>query len=196
MSIFSITAIAVDRYIAIKHPLKFRTWRSPAKAAYTCCALWFLFIAMGVFRILQSRDFTLTTCFQKVTTEPFNMALVFVLVGFTVPLIIISYCSGEVLMLLRKKNASDTCEKKAVRKAFNIIMANLVVFVVCFLPVHVGYTVRFITESLNATCHTWEKHQRQHCLYTDLYYSAWQVCTVSLVRSQAKPTVPTGHEEK
>ncbi|XP_053316409.1 G-protein coupled receptor 35-like [Spea bombifrons] len=152
MSIFIITAIAFDRYIAIRHPLKFKHWRSPLKATIVCSVLWSVLTAIGVITVLQSKGYTLSTCFQKVTTEPLNLALVFVVVGFGIPLILLSYFSGHVLIILCSKETSEVSERRTIRKAMNIIISNLVVFVICFLPIHVGYTIRFVTDSLNSSC--------------------------------------------
>ncbi|KAM8953194.1 G-protein coupled receptor 35-like [Pelodytes ibericus] len=156
MSILNITAIALDRYIAIKHPLKFQNWRSPKKAVITCCVLWLLLIVAAVINTLYSKEYILNSCFQKINTEPFAMALVFVVVGFSIPMIIISFCSAQVISTLRTKDFSDPSEKQAMRKARNIIVSNLVVFVVCFFPVHIGYTLRFVTNYLDASCDTRE----------------------------------------
>ncbi|KAM8953195.1 G-protein coupled receptor 35-like [Pelodytes ibericus] len=156
MSIFTITAIAVVRYIAIRYPLKFQHWRSPQKATITCCALWFLVIVIGIVSILQNKDYTLTYCFQKVTDEPSSMALVFVVGGFILPLIIISYCSGQAVWTLRNKDTSDPRENRSIRKGVNIIVSNLIVFVVCFLPIHMSYTVRFVAENGDSSCETLE----------------------------------------
>ncbi|XP_075425479.1 G-protein coupled receptor 35-like [Ascaphus truei] len=156
MSIFTITLIAVDRYFAIRHPLKAKGCRSPLKAIITCCVLWLLCISIGIMRIVQDRDHRFRTCFQKVSTRPFNLALVFVVVGFVTPLTLMSFCSGMVISTLWNKETVGAQEQQSIRKAIHMITANLVVFVICFLPVHVGYTVRFVTESLNVSCHTWE----------------------------------------
>ncbi|XP_071995711.1 G-protein coupled receptor 35-like [Engystomops pustulosus] len=157
MSIFTITAIALDRYLAVKHPMKYKYWISLKKASISCGILWIIFITLGILRNLESRDYTLTTCFQKETTYPFNFSLVFVVVGFVLPLLVISFCSGEVIMTLRVKNTLDIYKQSSVRKAVKIVIANLVCFIICFLPIHVGYTIRFVAENLEVSCDMLEK---------------------------------------
>ncbi|XP_075056637.1 G-protein coupled receptor 35-like [Mixophyes fleayi] len=157
MSIFTITAIAFDRYLAIRHPLKHKGWMSLVKASAMCCILWIIFIIASILRILQSTDHTLYVCFQKDSKEPFNMTLIFVVGGFFLPLILISFCTGKIVMTLCDKEILDTREQYSTKKAVNIVISNFVIFVVCFLPIHVGYTIRFVAESFNASCYTLEQ---------------------------------------
>ncbi|KAM3929887.1 G-protein coupled receptor 35-like [Leptodactylus fuscus] len=156
MSIFTITAIALDRYLAVRHPMKYKSWMSLKKASVTCCIFWIVFLTVGILRSLESKDHTFTVCFQKDSTYPFNFSLVFVIVGFFLPLLVISFCSGKVILTLRVKKRLDTSKQGSVKRAVKIVMANLVCFIVCFLPIHVGYTIRFVAESLRASCYILE----------------------------------------
>ncbi|XP_069473881.1 G-protein coupled receptor 35-like [Ambystoma mexicanum] len=157
MSIFTITIIAVHRYIAIKHPLKAKWWSSPPKATIVCGLLWTIFISLCLFETLTSKDFEHRLCFQKTTTHPFKTALMFVCIGFVLPLLILSFCSFQIIRTLKGKDNASLQDEQAVKKAVHIITANLIVFIICFLPVHVGYLARFIAESTDASCYV-----RQH----------------------------------
>ncbi|XP_069830022.1 G-protein coupled receptor 35-like [Dendropsophus ebraccatus] len=157
MSIFTITAIAFDRYLAVGHPMTYKSWMSLTKASAACCIFWIVFITVGILRNMESRDHTFITCFQKDTTNPFNLSPVFIVIGFTLPLLVISVCSGKVIMTLRVKSAMDTYKQSSLRKAVKVVVANLVIFIICFLPIHIGYTIRFVAESLRASCYVLEK---------------------------------------
>lgn len=156
MSIFTITAIAFDRYLAVRHPMKYKSWMSLMKASIVCCSFWIIFITIGILSNLENRDYTLPTCFQKVSSHPFNLSLGFVVVGFALPLLVISFCSGKVIMTLRVKTTLHTYRQRSVKKAVKIVIANFASFVICFLPIHVGYTIRFVAESLKASCYILE----------------------------------------
>ncbi|XP_056419093.1 G-protein coupled receptor 35-like [Hyla sarda] len=157
MSIFTITTIASDRYLAVRHPMKYKSWMSLKKASVICCVFWILFITVGVLKNLESRDHTFTTCFQKDNIDPFNLSPVFVVVGFALPLLGISFCSGKVIMSLKVKTTRDKYKQCSVQKAVKIVIANLVSFVICFSPIHIGYAIRFVAESLRASCYILEK---------------------------------------
>lgn len=53
VSIYTILFISIDRYIAIKHPLKARTFRSPSKAALLCGLLWVSMIIGATLQLWQ-----------------------------------------------------------------------------------------------------------------------------------------------
>ncbi|NXN07971.1 GPR35 protein, partial [Indicator maculatus] len=67
MSIYIISFISIDRYIAIKYPLKARTFRSPSKAALLCGLLW-VSVIIGVTSECQQRQAAL--CFDSDTAAP------------------------------------------------------------------------------------------------------------------------------
>ncbi|NXL03295.1 GPR35 protein, partial [Mesembrinibis cayennensis] len=80
VSIYIISFISIDRYIAIKHPLKARTFRSPSKAALLCGLLW-VFVIIGVTLQLWQRQANF--CFQKDTAAPATLSLLSIFFVFT-----------------------------------------------------------------------------------------------------------------
>lgn len=149
VSIYIISFISIDRYIAIKHPLKARTFRSPSKAALLCGLLW-LSVIIGA--ALQLRQRHAALCFQKDTTASTTLNLLSIFFVFTLPLAILTFCSTEVIRNLKRRLNTNSPEKKLIQKALYIIYANLIVFLICFLPAYLGVLARFIMESIGATC--------------------------------------------
>ncbi|NXJ36646.1 GPR35 protein, partial [Ciconia maguari] len=80
VSIYIISFISIDRYIAIKHPLKARSFRSPSKAALLCGLLW-VSVIIGVTLQLWQRHAMF--CFQKDTTAPATLSLLSIFFIFT-----------------------------------------------------------------------------------------------------------------
>ncbi|XP_071423047.1 G-protein coupled receptor 35-like [Pithys albifrons albifrons] len=149
VSIYIISFISIDRYIAIKHPLKARTLRSPAKAALLCGLLW-VFVIIGATLQLWKRHAAL--CFQTYAPTPTALTLLAIFFVFTLPFVILTFCSTEVIKNLKKHLSTNSPEEKLIQKAVHIIYANLIVFVICFLPPYLGLLARFIMESTGATC--------------------------------------------
>ncbi|NXE72370.1 GPR35 protein, partial [Cochlearius cochlearius] len=157
MSISIITVVAVDRYLAIKYPLKARALRSPLKAALASGFLWIVIICvMSLIKKLEDREQD-KLCFEKSSVKPSVITLCAIIVGFFIPLIILSYCSIQVITeLMRKKN--ENCHKeKLIRKAIYIVSANMAVFIVCFLPLYLGHLIRFIMDSISSNCSAIQK---------------------------------------
>ncbi|NXY16749.1 GPR35 protein, partial [Atrichornis clamosus] len=151
MSIGMITTIAADRYLAIKHPLKAKALRSPLKAAFASGFLWIVIICeISLIKSLENRRQDL--CFEKSSEKPSVITLCVIITEFFIPLVILSYCSVQIIAeLMRNKN--ENCHReKLIRKAVYIVSANMAVFIVCFLPLHLGHLLRFIMDSLKSNC--------------------------------------------
>lgn len=140
MSISLVTAIAVDRYVAVRHPLRARELRSPGQAAAVCVTLWVIVVTSLVVRWrlgIQEGGF----CFRNQGRHNYS-TLAFPLLGFYLPLAIVVFCSLQVVTVLARRPVTDAGQAEATRKATRMVWANLIVFVVCFLPLHVVLTVQ------------------------------------------------------
>ncbi|NWU54384.1 GPR35 protein, partial [Dromas ardeola] len=80
VSIYIVSFISIDRYIAIKHPLKARTFRSPSKAALLCGSLWVSVIIGATLQLWQRHA---ALCFQKDTAAPATLSLLYIFFVFT-----------------------------------------------------------------------------------------------------------------
>ncbi|NXN07970.1 GPR35 protein, partial [Indicator maculatus] len=152
MSISIITVVAADRYLAIKYPLKAKVLRSPLKAAFASGFLWIAITCVtSLIKKLEDRGQD-EFCFEKSSVKPSVITLAAVIVGFFIPLVVVSYCSIQVIAeLMRKKN--ETCHKeKVIRKAVYIVSANMAVFIICFLPLYLGHLLRFVMDSISSNC--------------------------------------------
>ncbi|KAI1235686.1 hypothetical protein IHE44_0001766 [Lamprotornis superbus] len=94
VSIYIISFISIDRYIAIKHPLKARTFRSPSKAALLCGLLWVLVISSASIQLWHRHS---DLCFHTYTPLPAALSLLAIFFVFTLPLAILTFCSTETL---------------------------------------------------------------------------------------------------
>ncbi|XP_074860669.1 G-protein coupled receptor 35-like [Carettochelys insculpta] len=148
MSIYIITAISVDRCIAIKYPLRAKSVRSPWKAAVICGCLWVTVITV---QYLKPRGKELL-CFQKLSTTPLVTVPYLFIFVFLIPLIILTFCSTHIIRSLKNKMITDPQEKKPIEKAIYIVSANLFVFILCFLPIQVGLLARFVMEKNGVMC--------------------------------------------
>ncbi|NWX96259.1 GPR35 protein, partial [Nothoprocta ornata] len=152
MSIGVITVVAADRYLTIKYPLKAKMLRSPLKAALASGFLWIVIIGTVLLvKKVETREQD-ELCFEKLSTEPSVPTLGVIIGGFFVPLIILSFCSIQVIAELTKKKKEKCHEEKLIRKAVYIVSANMAVFILCFLPLYIGHLLRFILDSTSSSC--------------------------------------------
>ncbi|XP_025935877.1 G-protein coupled receptor 35 isoform X2 [Apteryx rowi] len=149
MSILIITIIAIDRYIAIKFPLKAKTLRSPLKSASICGLLWITLLTYAYFypKFEEGQE---QFCFQKRTVEPEYSILLSIFFGYFIPLGIVTFCSVEVIKCLKKKMSTSSHETKLIQKALHIVSVNLCVFIICFLPLYIVLLLRFAVDVAGA----------------------------------------------
>ncbi|XP_072496618.1 G-protein coupled receptor 35-like [Notamacropus eugenii] len=144
MSISIITVIGIDRYVAIRFPMQAKRLRSPGLSAIICAVLWAVVIISVATRFVwQIQDGSF--CFSNENFKGTKTSI-FSLLGFFIPLSILTFCSIQVIVILVRKKKMDTHEKKAIQKAIWIISTNLLVFLACFLPLHMTLSVRLIME--------------------------------------------------
>ncbi|NXG42824.1 GPR35 protein, partial [Psilopogon haemacephalus] len=152
MSIGIITVVAADRYLAIKFPLKAKVLRSPLKAGFASGFLWIAIIcAISLIKMLEDRRQD-KFCFEKSSVDPSVITLCAVMAGFFIPLVIVSYCSIQVIVELTRKKDENYRREKLIRKAVYIVSANMAVFIICFLPLYLGHLLRFIMDSISSNC--------------------------------------------
>ncbi|NWT53387.1 GPR35 protein, partial [Erythrocercus mccallii] len=149
MSIFIITLIAIDRYIAIKFPLKAQILRSPLKSASICGFLWIVLIIYCNLYPTHHSNWE-GCCFRRQSVQPRHFSLFYSICGYFIPLGIVIFCSVQVIRCLKKKMATSPHETKLFQKAVHIVSVNLCVFVVCFSPFHISLLLRYAVEVAGA----------------------------------------------
>ncbi|NXU12694.1 GPR35 protein, partial [Pardalotus punctatus] len=149
MSILIITLIAIDRYVAIKFPLKAKILRSPLKSASICGFLWItLIVFSNLFPKIHSN--WEGCCFRRQSIQPRYFSLFSSVCGYFIPLGIVIFCSVQVIRCLKKKMATSPHETKLFQKAMQIVSVNLCVFTLCFSPLYITLLVRFAVELAGA----------------------------------------------
>ncbi|XP_067395748.1 G-protein coupled receptor 55-like [Emydura macquarii macquarii] len=143
-SIFLIACISLDRYIAIRHPLKARIFRSPRRAGMACCCIW-VAVWLSSIPIYKFENTDRFRCFHNMSNHTWGVPVILSveIFGFLIPLAVMVYCSVKSIQtLLKHKNQGK--ERAEHVTGVWIIAANLTVFVFCFTPVHLGIFLQFM----------------------------------------------------
>ncbi|NXW99530.1 G-protein coupled receptor 55 [Larus michahellis] len=138
-SIFIIVCITVDRYICIKHPFEGRANQSPKWAILSCCFIWAVtWLYSSPMYIFQEKNYL--KCFHNMSEQVAWSTPVIVsleVFGFLIPLTVMVFCSAQnILILLNHK--SQAKKKVEGSGSLRVIIINLVVFLVCFTPIHLA----------------------------------------------------------
>ncbi|KAM6950709.1 leukotriene B4 receptor 1-like [Lycodopsis pacificus] len=132
-SIFFITLMSVERYLAICHPFVMMRWKTKSAMNRCLVLLWLLALLLGGPSVLQPLDGTEQCFSHKVTsvTQAILLLCLQTLWGFVIPFIILSICYSLVAAQLRKMSFNSK------PKSMVLVHAVVIAFTLCWLPYHI-----------------------------------------------------------
>ncbi|XP_070971598.1 B2 bradykinin receptor-like [Oncorhynchus clarkii lewisi] len=146
-SIYFLALVSVDRYVALVHTMSPWSMRSPSYAKLACLLVWGYGLLLGT----PTMEFRSVQFFPQLGVEACYMAyphdgwrlrynLTVNIVGFLVPIPIVSFCSYHIISVLRDNQASrmrSTTAAGTERKAAHLVLIVLAIFILCWLPYQV-----------------------------------------------------------
>ncbi|KAM4819679.1 lysophosphatidic acid receptor 5 [Thomomys bottae] len=136
--------INVDRFVAIVYPLRLRHLRRPRVAWRVCLGVWTLILVFAVPAAHVHRPSSCSyrnssvvhLCFESFSDDLWRSGLLPLLLlaealGFLLPLAAVIYSSGLVFWTLARPQATQSQRR---RKTMRLLLANLVIFLLCFVP--------------------------------------------------------------
>ncbi|NXG06161.1 GALR1 protein, partial [Sakesphorus luctuosus] len=145
VSIFTLSAMSVDRYVAIVHSRRSSALRVPRNALVGVGLIWALSFAMASpvahhQRIFHGETSNQTFCWEHWPNPRHKKVYVVCtfIFGYLLPLLLISFCYAKVLNHLHKKlrNMSKKSEASKKKTAQTVLVV-VVVFGISWLPHHV-----------------------------------------------------------
>ncbi|XP_053571011.1 kappa-type opioid receptor isoform X1 [Bombina bombina] len=145
-SIFTLTMMSVDRYIAVCHPVKALDFRTPQKAKIINVCIWLLSSSVGISAIVLGGTKIsdgATECALQFSSHYWYwdtvMKICVFIFAFIIPVFIITIC--YTLMILRLKSVrllSGSREKdRNLRRITRLVLVVVAVFIVCWTPIHI-----------------------------------------------------------
>ncbi|TWW79424.1 opioid receptor, delta 1b [Takifugu rubripes] len=153
-SIFTLTMMSVDRYVAVCHPVTALDFRTPAKAKIINVCIWILSSAVGVPVMMMAAtrvsDKGSTMCMLRFPQpEKYwdtTLKVCVFIFAFVVPVLVITVCYG--LMILRLKRVrllSGSKEKdRNLRRITRMVLVVVAAFIICWTPIHIFIIVRTV----------------------------------------------------
>ncbi|XP_056336369.1 opioid receptor, delta 1a [Danio aesculapii] len=155
-SIFTLTMMSVDRYIAVCHPVRALEFRTPIKAKIINVCIWILSSAVGVpimiMAVTRVTNQNTTVCMLKFPDpdwywDTVTKICVFIF-AFVVPVLVITICYG--LMILRLKSVrllSGSKEKdRNMRRITRMVLVVVAAFIICWTPIHIFIIVKTLVD--------------------------------------------------
>ncbi|KAG8013289.1 B2 bradykinin receptor [Nibea albiflora] len=139
-SIYFLTLISIDRYLAVVHTMSLNRMRSRKYATLGCLLVWGLGLLLSVptlyYRGLKYQH-ECTSCILKYGSRHTRLVFsVILILPFIIPLFIISYCSVKIIKALNNRSLGELNGRRTDHKATKLVLAVLLAFLIFLLPFH------------------------------------------------------------
>lgn len=146
-SVFTLTAMSADRYLAVCHPVRSVYYRTTRIAFFVCLSIWSIsfFVMLPIIlysTTISNRQYidkdTCTISWPENQPIPGDKAFTWYtfLLGFLIPVALISVFYISVVLRLKSVGPSKKSKerKKSNRKVTRMVLAMISVYVICWLP--------------------------------------------------------------
>ncbi|XP_034017223.1 opioid receptor, delta 1a [Thalassophryne amazonica] len=155
-SIFTLTMMSVDRYIAVCHPVRALEFRTPVKAKMINVLIWVLSSAIGVpimiMAVTKVAENGKIFCALKFPDpdwywDTVTKICVFIF-AFVFPVLVITICYGLMILRLRSvRLLSGSKEKdRNMRRITRMVLVVVAAFIICWTPIHIFIIVKTMVE--------------------------------------------------
>lgn len=171
-SVLTTTAIAMERYCGVVHPLCTKHWRTPLRAVVVCVLIWAVVLItlsplLRVDLTLRVRELNITTCFDLFPRTVFQHKYLAYLYFVTeavlfnlLPFIVLICCYVAVAKALRRSTALTYGDERAVaagRQALTVVTLATVCFVVCYLPINILFALHIVYTTVDKSLYQYYK---------------------------------------
>ncbi|XP_051885630.1 P2Y purinoceptor 1-like [Pristis pectinata] len=140
-SIYFVTCISLDRYLAIVHPLQSFFLLNMRQSLYVCVGIWVLAMVVSVPSALMTliipcsgnQSVCTLYIFSYDPGKSLPYSAISTVTGFLLPFMAICYCYWNCTKELKKHNLQCTQKKK---KLFRLMYSVLIIFSLMYLPYH------------------------------------------------------------
>uniref|UniRef100_A0A3Q2QH40 Si:zfos-169g10.2 n=1 Tax=Fundulus heteroclitus TaxID=8078 RepID=A0A3Q2QH40_FUNHE len=138
-SIFCLTVMSVDRYLAVVHPIRASWWRRPHVAKAISATVWLgsfvVVLPVVVFADVLKDDGNCSIVWPEPAEVWKTSFIVYTCtVGFFCPLLVISLCYLLIIIKIIKRSNFTKIRRRSERKITRMVVIVVAVFVFCWLP--------------------------------------------------------------
>ncbi|XP_067309412.1 G-protein coupled receptor 55 [Pseudorasbora parva] len=150
-SMFTITAISIHRFIAVRFPFltKALVYKSRMIASTICIIIWVMVAVICAYNHEDLLPEHLKHCYDRKLMDKLRTTFLLLLeiLGYIIPIVIVIFCSTQTIYILARSlryvEGRDRVERKNIAA---VITANMLTFIVCFTPVHIGLLLQFLSD--------------------------------------------------
>ncbi|CAJ1081186.1 somatostatin receptor type 2 [Xyrichtys novacula] len=144
-SVFCLTMMSIDRYMALADPLRFARWRMPHRAKIISAFLW-LCSLITILPMALHFSAEQGLCIPDVSSDAWWLGVLSYtfIMGFALPFVVMTATYAALLLTLRSKQLRSAAPHKESprleQQVTKMVVAVVVVFGMCWLPF---YTLNF-----------------------------------------------------
>ncbi|XP_075699527.1 B2 bradykinin receptor-like [Rhinoderma darwinii] len=142
-SIYFLMMVSIDRYLALVKTMSMGRMRRPWCAKINCAIIWIFAVGVSLPKVVFRKvkfvpDFNTTSCIIVPPATGWHVAtnIIANIVGFLIPLMVIAFCTSQIIGVLRNNAMQQFKEINNEKKATWLVLSVLIVFVICWLPFH------------------------------------------------------------
>ncbi|XP_067894625.1 B2 bradykinin receptor-like [Heterodontus francisci] len=140
-SVYFLVMVSIDRYLALVKVLGHGRIRTVSCAKINCFFIWLFGLLMSspviIFRkVIHIPDLNISACLLDFPHEYWmlKMDIILIVIVFLVPAAIISFCTFQILNVLRNNEMQRFKQVHRESKATNLVLIVLLAFVICWMP--------------------------------------------------------------
>ncbi|XP_028254482.1 B2 bradykinin receptor-like [Parambassis ranga] len=143
--------VSIDRYLALVHPLSHERLRRPICAKLGCVLVWTLGFLLNVdaivyFKAVRDPENNVTECNSVYPSRSHDVlfSVLYSTFTFFLPLCIMSFCTVNILHVLRNRVTESSNTQKMEHRATTLVLAVLLVFMICWLPGQIARVIHLL----------------------------------------------------
>lgn len=172
-SIYFLTLICIHRYFVVVRYKSKSLWKKRSFLRKLCLFVWLVLFVQGLplFFLLKTSVINgsakcLNIHQTELSSAYFFYNMVFIVPSFLLPLAISLTCGALLATAIAKAAKKSSRGKKMKRRSLQMITVSLVIFVVCFGPLHICRTIAVVVKYYGMSCKL--LHQVEF-----VYYVSW-----------------------
>lgn len=144
-----LSCIAVDRYLAIVHPLQFSEFRKRRIAVSVSIAAWIFTVVFNAITVhpnsvyKEDEDYSVCLDIFPLPSQQKWVNVARFVVGFLIPALVVGFCYWKICSDVKKNQTLGSTERRHVFKLLGGISLTLYM---CFGPVHIMMVLRVLLE--------------------------------------------------
>ncbi|XP_044023524.1 psychosine receptor-like [Siniperca chuatsi] len=142
--------IAVDRYLAVVHPLKYTSLRKVGTAAAVSVSIWVLVVCFNATTVTWEDSYhennKFSVCFDVFLPLSEHLARANVarfFLGFIVPVLLVMFSTWRICESVKSNQATEEQERKQISKLLTVVLLCLLF---CFGPIHIMMLLRTLVD--------------------------------------------------